>query len=134
MAHMLDLPGCIVRAPSREQALSQVAETIRETLAWLRRHGEPTPAAAEDAIKFQIAGESTGFGPFDPRSAAALFPPDREPVALEEMERYFRLMGYTRAQLTDTGYFFCLDQLSLGASQRFVGTSKICLCSFALFL
>lgn len=99
MAHVLDLPGCIVRAPTRDEALSRVPEAISETLAWLRRHGEPTSAASEDAIEFQISGESTGFGPFDRRSAAALFPPDREPVAPEEMERHFRFLSYTRADL-----------------------------------
>ena len=99
MAHVLDLPGCIVRAPAREQALSRVPQAIGETLAWLRRHGEPAPAASENTIEFQIAGESTGFGPFDRRSAAALFPPDRESVAPEEMERYFCLWGYSRADL-----------------------------------
>jgi predicted RNase H-like HicB family nuclease len=54
MAHVLDLPGCIVRAPTRDEALSRVPEAIGEILAWLRRHGEPAPAASEDAIQ-QVA-------------------------------------------------------------------------------
>ena len=33
MAHVLDLPGCIVRAPTRDDALSRVPESIRETHA-----------------------------------------------------------------------------------------------------
>jgi uncharacterized damage-inducible protein DinB/predicted RNase H-like HicB family nuclease len=99
MAHVLDLPGCIVRAPTREEALSRVPQAIGETLAWLRRHGEPALAASEDAIECQVAGEATGIGPFDRKSTAALFLPDREPIAPEEMERHFRLMGYTRTDL-----------------------------------
>lgn len=98
MAHVLDLPGCIVRAPSREEALSQVPAAIRATHAWLRRHGEPAPPA-DEPIEIEVAGESIGFGPFDPRSAAALFPPDREPATLAEMEQVFRLMTHARADL-----------------------------------
>ncbi len=98
MAHVLDLPGCIARAPSREEALSRVGAAIRETHAWLRRHGEPA-LPADEPIEIEVAGESTGFGPFDPRSAAALFPPDREPITLEEMEQTFSLMTHARADL-----------------------------------
>jgi uncharacterized damage-inducible protein DinB/predicted RNase H-like HicB family nuclease len=98
MAHALDLPGCVVRAPTRSETLSQVPEAVRETHAWLRRHGEPA-LSADDPIEVEVAGEISGIGPFDRRSAAALFLPDREPVAPEEMARYFRLMGHARTDL-----------------------------------
>ena len=100
MAHVLDLPGCTVRAPSRDEALRRLPEAIRDYHAWLRRHGEPAPPA-EESIEIQVAGESTGFGPFDPGDPAALFPPDREPISPGEMERYFRLMAHARADLLD---------------------------------
>ncbi|MFQ6102341.1 MAG: DinB family protein [Anaerolineae bacterium] len=92
------LPGCIVRAPTRDEALSRVPEATRETHAWLRRHGEPAPPE-DESIGIEIAGESTGLGPFDPGDAAALFPPDREPVTPEEMEWAFRMMTHARADL-----------------------------------
>jgi uncharacterized damage-inducible protein DinB/predicted RNase H-like HicB family nuclease len=98
MAHVLELPGCIVRAPSRDEALRRMPDAIRDYHAWLRRHGEPAPPD-EELIEIEVAGESTGFGPFDPGDAAALFPPDREPVAHEEMEHHFRLMAHARADL-----------------------------------
>ncbi len=98
MAHVVDLPGCIVRAPTRDEALSQLPGAIREYHAWLRSHGEPVESSAE-SVGIDIAGESVGFGPFNRRNAAALFPPDREPVLPEEMEWYFRLMAYNRADL-----------------------------------
>ncbi|HIE37753.1 MAG TPA: DUF664 domain-containing protein [Anaerolineae bacterium] len=98
MAHVPDLPGCIVRASDRDEALRRVPEAIRETLAWLRRHGEAVPTE-EKPVEIEIAAESIGFGPFDPGDAAALFPPDREPVSPEEMERAFRFMAYARADL-----------------------------------
>ncbi len=98
MAHVPDLPGCFVRALSRDEALRRVPEAIRETFAWLRRHGEAAPAE-EEPVEIEIAAESAGFGPFDPGDAAALLPPDREPLSPEEMERAFRLMAYARADL-----------------------------------
>ncbi|MGQ9494228.1 MAG: DinB family protein [Anaerolineae bacterium] len=98
MAHVLDLPGCTVRAATREMVLQLLPEGIREYHIWLRRHGEPAPPANEP-IEIHVAGESSGFGPFDPGDAAALFPPDLQPITPEEMEHYFRLMGYARADL-----------------------------------
>jgi predicted RNase H-like HicB family nuclease/uncharacterized damage-inducible protein DinB len=98
MAHVLALPGCSVRAPTRAEALHRLPEAIRDTYDWLRRHGEPAPPA-EEPIEFEVAGVSTGFGPFDPGDAATLFPPDREPISPDEMEHHFRLMDHARADL-----------------------------------
>jgi len=97
LAHVLDLPGCVVRAPARAEALEGLPEAIRAHWAWLRRHGEDAPPAGEPA-EIEVAEEQAG-GPFDPGDAAALFAPDRGPVSGEEMERYFRLMGHARADL-----------------------------------
>jgi uncharacterized damage-inducible protein DinB len=106
MAHVLDpstgsgqaLPGCTVRARSKGEVLERLPNAIRDYHAWLRRHGEPT-LPDEEPVEIEVAGESTGFGPFDPGDAAALFPPDREPVFHEEMEHHFRLLAHTRADL-----------------------------------
>jgi len=98
MAHVLALPGCFVRAPTREQALDRVPEAISETLAWLRSHGELAPPV-DDPVEIEIAEEITGLGPFDRGDAAALFSPERKPVTPEEMERHFRLMAHARADL-----------------------------------
>ena len=98
LAHITDLPGCTVRTPSRAEALARLPAAIHDHLAWLRYHGEPAPPE-DDPIEVEVADESHGFGPFNPGDAAALFPPDRVPVSPEEMEAYFRLMGYARAEL-----------------------------------
>ncbi len=98
MAHVIDLLGCIVRAPTREEALSRLPEAIKEYHVWLEFHGEPARTSGE-SVQIDIAGESVGFGPFNRRDAAALFPPDRKPLSPEEMERYFHLMAYNRADL-----------------------------------
>jgi uncharacterized damage-inducible protein DinB/predicted RNase H-like HicB family nuclease len=98
MAHVLELPGCTVRAPIRDEALRRLPDAIRDYHAWLRRHGEPAPPD-EEPVEIEVVGESTGFGPFDPGDAAALFPPDRGAVNYEGMEHHFRLMAHTRADL-----------------------------------
>jgi predicted RNase H-like HicB family nuclease/uncharacterized damage-inducible protein DinB len=98
MAHVLALPGCTVRATGREEALRLLPEAIRGYHAWLSRHGEPAPPA-DAPVEVEVAGESAGFGPFDPGDAAALFPPDEEPLSREELERHIRLMGYSRGDL-----------------------------------
>jgi uncharacterized damage-inducible protein DinB len=53
----------------------------------------------DEPIEIAVAGESIGFGPFDPGDPAALFPPDQAPITREEIEGYIRLMGYARADL-----------------------------------
>jgi predicted RNase H-like HicB family nuclease/uncharacterized damage-inducible protein DinB len=98
LAHVLDLPGCVVRASSREEALDRLPQAIRDHFDWLRRHGEAVPRAGE-SIQVEIAQEVAGVGPFDPGDAAALFAPDLDPITPDEMERHFRLMGYARADL-----------------------------------
>ena len=100
MAHVPALPGCITRELTRGEALRRLPDAIRDYHAWLRRHGEPAPPD-DEPIELDIADESTGYGPFDPRSVAALFPPDREPVTPEETEDHFRLMAHARADLLD---------------------------------
>lgn len=57
MAHMPALPGCFTRAASRDEALRRVPDAIRETLAWLRRHGEPAPAF-EEPVEIEVAGDA----------------------------------------------------------------------------
>jgi predicted RNase H-like HicB family nuclease/uncharacterized damage-inducible protein DinB len=98
LAHVLDLPGCIVRAPSPDVALEQLPQAIRAYHDWLSQHGEPAPSS-DEPITVEVAGESVGSGPFKPGDTAALFPPDCEPLTAAEMEQYFRLLAHTRADL-----------------------------------
>lgn len=97
MAHVLDLPGCTVRADTREEALRQLPESIREYQRWLIRHGKSIKV--DEVIQVKVAEVSTGFGPFDPGDAAALFLPDKNPIIPEEIEQYISLMTYNRADL-----------------------------------
>lgn len=99
LAHVPALPGCVVRAASREEVLRHLPQAIRDYHAWLRRHGER--ASPDDAIEVEVAGEIIGIGPFEPGDPAALFSPDRGAITPDEMERHFRLMAHSRADLLD---------------------------------
>jgi uncharacterized damage-inducible protein DinB len=100
MAHVLDLPGCTTRAVSREDALYKLRDAINDYHVWLHSHGEWV-ISLEGPIEVEVAEESVGLGPFDPGDAASLFSPDRKPLTREGMESYFRLKGYSRADLLD---------------------------------
>lgn len=103
MAHVVGLPGCIVRATDRALALDRLPQAIREHLNWLRERGEAIPSEQEE-ISVEVAEEISGAGPFDPGDAAALFDYDRRPLSVEDMEAYFRLMFHTRVRLLMQAY------------------------------
>ncbi len=98
MAHVLSLPGCTVRAAGHSEAVRRLPDEIRAYHAWLRRHGEPAPPDGQPLV-VEVAEHVHGCGPFDPGDDAALFAPDLEPVTPEQMERFFQLMAYSRADL-----------------------------------
>ena len=100
MAHLLDLPGCMVRRGSRAEALEALPGAIREYFDWLRRHGEEVQPPEE--VTVEVAETSRGYGPFSPGDAAALFAPDCEPVGRAEMQAvYFHRAGYAREDLRE---------------------------------
>lgn len=98
MAHILDLPGCTVRATNKNDAVSQLPNAIQAYSSWLRNHGETIPLGG-GAIEIEIAENRDGGGPFDPGDAAALYLPDQRSLSLQEMERLIRLMSYSRDDL-----------------------------------
>lgn len=100
LAHVPDLPGCVLRAASRDAVVQHLPNAIRDHHTWLRRHGEPAPPQ-DEPIEFEVAGTVIGMGPFDPGDPAALFQPDHEPVSPEDLEKHLRLMDHSRADLLE---------------------------------
>jgi predicted RNase H-like HicB family nuclease len=98
LAHVLELPGCVLRTASEETAQARLPATIHDHLAWLRRHGEVVDDPPEP-ITIQIRDTSHGFGPFRRGDRAALFPPDHRPLSRAELEHHLRLATHTRADL-----------------------------------
>lgn len=98
MGHVLDLPGCFVRAENRELALAALPAAIGEYHDWLRRHGEEADLRAKPGT-LNVAETVEGVGPFEPGDKAALFAPEQRPLGREEMARMLRFAGYNRADL-----------------------------------
>jgi len=103
MAHVLDLPGCFSRGPTREAALEALPEVILTTLGDLQRHNDPqvTRIPKIDEVELRVAEVNRdATGPFDPGDTATLFSPEIAPINLDEMETvYFRRAGYNRHDL-----------------------------------
>jgi len=99
MAHVLDLPGCISRGHSQEEALDGVPAAITRYQGWLERHGERLESADIEPIPVRVVQTIEGAVPFRHGDRAALFLRDRIPVQPEDIERYLRLSGYARADL-----------------------------------
>jgi predicted RNase H-like HicB family nuclease/uncharacterized damage-inducible protein DinB len=98
LAHVLHLPGCVLRATSEAHARAGLPDVIRDHLAWLRRHGEPVDVR-DEPITVHISECNRGFGPFNRGDRAALFSPDRRPLSRAELDHHLRLANDTRADL-----------------------------------
>ena len=123
MAHVLDLPGCIVRAETREEGFSRIPEAIKEYKRWLIRHGESI--TVDEVIQVKVAEVSTGFGPFDPGDVAALFSPDKSPTTPVEIEQYIGLMTYNRADLLSLVGDLCEELLDQQPGENSFSIRKI---------
>jgi len=99
MAHVLDLPGCISRGHSQEEALDRVPAAIAGYQEWLERHGERLDGPDTEPVTVRVVETIEGPVPFRHGDRAALFQPDLLPVQPEDIERYLRLSGYARADL-----------------------------------
>jgi uncharacterized damage-inducible protein DinB len=100
MAHVLDLPGCFVRAADRGEALCLLPAAIQEYIAWLQRHSEDAGLMVEN-VQIKVEEDIQGCGPFNPGNAAGLFTPEKRAVSDQELEFHLRLMEYTRIDLLE---------------------------------
>ena len=97
MAHVPELPGCMVRAASQEEALAALPQAIMDYHGWLRNHGEEV--APVTTVTLAVVETVKGCGPFAHGDAAALFAPDRQPLGREELELYLRRADCGREDL-----------------------------------
>jgi uncharacterized damage-inducible protein DinB len=99
MAHVLELPGCFVRAGSLPEALERLGDAVESQSRWLRAAGwEPE---VEEPVTLIVAEVVGGAGPFDPGDPAAIFSPERLPLPSVEMERWLELLNRSRADLLE---------------------------------
>jgi uncharacterized damage-inducible protein DinB/predicted RNase H-like HicB family nuclease len=98
MAHVMDLPGCISKGKSLEEALKNLSEEIQEYYSWLSRHGL---SAGAFSLEWEMMEVQEGVAPFESGDAAALFQLDLHPPEDEELEEYIRRMEASRKDLLD---------------------------------
>ncbi len=96
-AHVPDLPGCSLRGRSREEVLAHLPGAITAYLAWLKQHGEPAPAGEDTS--FDIVEQTAGAVALHPGDRAALLASDLVPLTETDIERYLRLMRFSRQDL-----------------------------------
>ena len=99
MAHALDLVGCFDYGLSKDEAVAKMPETIREYLAWTRRHGEPLTVLEPVAV--EVMETVRGTCPRHSGDAAALFKLEKQPATEEMIATAIRRMGYAREDLLE---------------------------------
>jgi len=96
-AHVSELPGCVTRADTRNEALERLPGEIERHLRFLEDHGEHQGfsslnfSVVEEAADIPELGEAGG--------AVALFASDLKPVEPLEFEAFQNLMRWNREEL-----------------------------------
>ncbi|MFX0116202.1 MAG: DinB family protein [Candidatus Hodarchaeota archaeon] len=97
---IIELPGTIAKAASRKQLLLALQLMLDSHISWLKQNNESitvnsaeTIRVKEEIIDIPALGESGG--------CVALFEFDKQPVTLENLRNYFRLMAYSRKALLE---------------------------------
>ncbi len=96
MVHPYPLPGCISRGGCLEEALTGLAEQIEGYYRWLELHQWLVSDPQKEWELIEVRQEEA---PFESGDAAALFPPDMIPPSDGELEKYLRLMAFSRQDL-----------------------------------
>ena len=93
LAWVDDLPGCAVRAPSRDEVLEQLPSAITEFVAW-------TGANPPRNVHITVTEEVESAIEAD-EDTEVLVAADREPLSTEDWARVERLLEHSRADLLD---------------------------------
>ncbi len=100
MAHIPQLPGCIVRASTPELAEANIESAIRQYILWLAVHSK-SPAPPCPAIHVNIAERCQGDAASGTGSRVALLNADCMPLNKSELKEYLRRMRFSRADLLE---------------------------------
>ncbi|MCR4428573.1 MAG: DinB family protein [Caldiserica bacterium] len=96
MAHVMDLPGCISKGDSLDQALAKLPGEIEDYRRWISSH---FPQKSTGSNFWELIEVQEGVAPFESGDAAALFQLDLYPPDDQEMEEYFLRMEASRKDL-----------------------------------
>ena len=99
-AWALDWPGSYAAGQTRDEALRAFVEEIRDYWAWLRKHGEAAPPE-DEPVEVEVVETFQAFKSSPDYEVDGFFAPDAEPVQVEEIPRYLRLLDKSRADLLE---------------------------------
>lgn len=117
VAHIPQLPGCIVRAQTPEQALIHVEEAIIQYLLWLGIHAD-APRPVPSLIRTRVVEQCTGGAASGSGSRVALLKPDRLLLDRKELEEYLQRMSYSRKDLLEITSTLTSDVLMFRPDRR----------------
>ena len=107
--HVLDLLGCTVNGPTTDAALAATPDAIRACLRFLQRHGEAVDPQAPFTTPVALhVMEGQWLGNGDPDGG---FPPDFQPLAIEEQRVYLPRLTWLGAELLDAVHGLSRDQM-----------------------
>lgn len=107
---IIDLPGTITKAHSREGLLQNLELEVNEHILWLKHYNEEISISnqqiiiKEEVFNVPQLGESGG--------AMAFFEFDKQPVTSERLQYYLKLMEFSRQSLLELIGKFPLENIS----------------------
>ncbi len=100
MAHVIQLPGCIVRAPSPELAAAHLKQAIQQYQEWIVAHSNTCMAQPCD-IRICNTDRGPGGAASHSGSRVAFLSIDALPMSKAQFGRYLRLLSFSRADLLE---------------------------------
>lgn len=117
VAHVLLLPGCIVRASTPDLALANVKVAIEQYIIWLAAHSN-SRLRALPAIHINIAERCQGGAALGSGSRVALLSADLTPMSKSEPKEYLCRMKFSRMDLLEIVAAIPEDMLTSRPNKR----------------
>ncbi len=116
MVHVLDLPGCIAKGPTTDEALAATPDAIRAYLRFLQRHGDQVDL--ETDFRTEIAEHVTEGYFLGSGSQVIIFKPDLEPLTTPEIETGLKWLEWLRADVLSLYNGLASDQAQARTEEK----------------
>ena len=116
-AHVPELPGCIVRGETAEQAIACTRDAIKQYQSWVLAHRGGLPRVRREA-RLRAVEQCSGGAASGSGSRVALLPADLPPVSRDELREYLSRMRYSREDLLGVVSEVGNDLLGLRPTRR----------------
>jgi predicted RNase H-like HicB family nuclease len=100
IAHVPELPGCVVRGETPQEAAGSILDAVAQHLDWLGAHRGRALRLPQNA-QLRVVGTVPGGAPTGSGSRGALLPTDTIPVGATERMEHLKRMKSSRADLLE---------------------------------